>query len=112
VYKAGCGKKHGCHLLADGYIDTRVSVSHNRSMSTNTEDYIRPSKQIKTPIDLIVELELKMGEMHQMLLVSLVLSSLYSIAVTFLFNLTVCLSSVLISLFYMLTVFKNSEIPF
>jgi hypothetical protein len=37
VYKAGCGKKHGRHLLADGYIDTRVSASHNRSMSTNKD---------------------------------------------------------------------------
>jgi hypothetical protein len=59
-----------------------------------------------------VELESKMGEMHHVLLVSLVLSSLYNIAVKFLFNLTVCLSCISISLFYMLTVFKNSEIPF
>jgi hypothetical protein len=64
VYKAGGDKKHGCHFLADGYIYTRVSASHSRSMRTNTEDNIRPSKQIKTPIDRIVELESKMAEMH------------------------------------------------
>jgi hypothetical protein len=29
MYKAGCGKKYGRHLLADGYIDTRVSASHS-----------------------------------------------------------------------------------
>jgi hypothetical protein len=109
---AGCGKKHGRHLLADDYIDTQVSASHSRSMSTNTEENIRPWKKIKTPIDQIVELDSKMGEMHQTLLLSLVLSSLYNIAVKFLFNLTICLSSVSISLFYMLIVFKNSEIPF
>jgi hypothetical protein len=51
VYKSGCGKKHGCHILADGYIDSRVNASQSRSMSTNMEDSIRPSKRIKTPID-------------------------------------------------------------
>jgi hypothetical protein len=57
VYKVGCGKKHDCHVLVDGYIDSQVSVSRSRSMSTNTEDNIRPSKRIKTPIDRIVDLE-------------------------------------------------------
>jgi hypothetical protein len=71
VYRAGCGKKHGPHLLADGYIDTRVSTSHSRSMNTSTEDNIHPWKQIKTPIDRIAELESLMGEVHQMLLLSL-----------------------------------------
>jgi hypothetical protein len=71
VYKAGCGKKHGRHVLADGYIDSRVSASQSRSMSTNTEDNIRPLKRIKTPIDRIADLESKMGEMHQLLLVRL-----------------------------------------
>jgi hypothetical protein len=29
VHKAGCGKKHGRHVLADGYIDSRVSASQS-----------------------------------------------------------------------------------
>jgi hypothetical protein len=42
VYKAGCGKKHCRHFLADGYIDSQVSASQSRSMSTSIEDNIRP----------------------------------------------------------------------
>ena len=71
VYKAGCGKKHGRHFLVDGYIDSRVSASQSRSMSTSTEDNIRPSRRIKTPVDRIVDHEAKVGEIHQKLLVSL-----------------------------------------
>jgi hypothetical protein len=44
VYKVGCGKKHGRLLLADGYIDSRVSASQCGSMSNATEDNIRPAK--------------------------------------------------------------------
>jgi hypothetical protein len=29
VYKVGCGKKHGHHFLADGYINLQVSASQN-----------------------------------------------------------------------------------
>jgi hypothetical protein len=74
VYKVGCGKKHGRHILVDCYIDSRVSVSRSRSLSTNMEDNIHPLKRIKTPMDRIIDLETKMGEMHQMLLVSLLLT--------------------------------------
>jgi hypothetical protein len=71
VYKVGCGKKHGRYILADGYIDSRVSASRCQSMSTTTDDNMRSSKRIKTLINQIVDLESKMGEMHRMLIVSL-----------------------------------------
>jgi len=44
VYKAGCGKKHGRHLLADGYIDSRASASQSQSMSYATDENIRPAR--------------------------------------------------------------------
>jgi hypothetical protein len=64
VYKAEYGKKHGHYFLADGYIDSRVSASESKSMSAGTKDSIRPSRRIKTPMDRIVDLETKMGEMQ------------------------------------------------
>jgi hypothetical protein len=44
VYKARCGKKHGHHFLADGYIDSWVSASQSRSRSSATEDSLCHSK--------------------------------------------------------------------
>jgi hypothetical protein len=77
VYKAGCGKKHGRHLLADGYIDSRVSASQCGSMSYATKDNIRPARRIKTPVDRIIDLESKVDNLgtkfdviHDLLLVS------------------------------------------
>jgi hypothetical protein len=71
VRKAGCGHSHGCHFLADDYTDLRVSAFQSRSMSTSTVDNICPSRWIKNLVDRIVELDSKVGKIHQMLLVSL-----------------------------------------
>jgi hypothetical protein len=77
MYKAGCGKKHGCHFLSNGYIDSRVSASQCGSMSYATEDNIHPARRIRTPVDRIVDLESKVDNlgtkfdaMHELLLVS------------------------------------------
>ena len=63
VYKAGCGKKHGRHLLADGYIDSRASASQSQSMSYATDENIRPARRIRTPVDRIEDLETKYDDL-------------------------------------------------
>jgi hypothetical protein len=71
LYKVGCGKKHGRHVLANGYIDSRVSASQSRSsMSSGSFEDVRPSRRIKTSVDRIGELEKNMQEIRQMLIVS------------------------------------------
>jgi hypothetical protein len=70
VYKVGCGKKHGRHILANGYIDSRASTSQSRSsMNYGSSEDVRPPKRIKTSVDRIGELEKDMREMKQMLMV-------------------------------------------
>jgi hypothetical protein len=59
------------HVLVGGYIDLQVNASQSRFMSNSTEDNMRPLRQIKTPMDRIVNLKSKVGQMHKMLLVSL-----------------------------------------
>jgi hypothetical protein len=78
VYKVGCGKKHGRHFLANGFIDSRASASQSRSRSDATEDNIRPSTRIKTPVDRIVDLEVKVDGIYEMLRVSLLTRTQYS----------------------------------
>jgi hypothetical protein len=65
VYKIGCGKKHGRHVLANGYIDSRGSASQNRSsMSYGSFEDVRPPRRIKTSVDRIGELEKNMQEIR------------------------------------------------
>jgi hypothetical protein len=71
VYKVGCGKKHGRHCLANGYIDSRVSASQSRSsMSCGSFEDIRPSRRLRTGVDRIGDLESQMVEIRQILIVS------------------------------------------
>jgi hypothetical protein len=72
VYKAGRGKKHGRHIIANGYIDSRVS-SQNRS---TTVDDVHPSRWVRTAMDRIGELEAQIAELRQIILVSLLAISL------------------------------------
>jgi hypothetical protein len=73
VYKAGRGKKHGRHIIANGYIDSRVSSSQSRS---TTVDDVRPSRWVRTTMDRIGELGAQIAELHQIILVSLLTISL------------------------------------
>ena len=57
VYKVGRGKKHGRHFIANGYIDSRVTASRSRSMSSASIDDVRPPRRIRTAVDRIGELE-------------------------------------------------------
>jgi hypothetical protein len=58
-------KKHVRHVLANGYIDSRVSASQSRSsMSYGSFEDVRPPRRIKTSVDRIGELEKNMQEIR------------------------------------------------